>query len=87
MLLFFCSRLSECDGLDPSVVCGCMPFTTAVLIPSILTQGAVFFTDCSYVAHHLLSLGHQHKQYMPEELQAIATFIDMVCGTHVSGVC
>eukprot|EP00055_Hartaetosiga_balthica_P009844 m.40331 g.40331 ORF g.40331 m.40331 type:complete len:743 (+) comp6920_c0_seq1:67-2295(+) len=34
--------------------------------------------DCFYVAHHLLSLGYQYKTALPEKVQPIATFVDMV---------
>jgi centromere/kinetochore protein ZW10 len=39
----------------------------------------IFHNDCFYIAHHLLSLGHQFRKQLPEDLAKIATFIDMVC--------
>eukprot|EP00039_Didymoeca_costata_P026516 m.16042 g.16042 ORF g.16042 m.16042 type:complete len:763 (+) comp5575_c0_seq1:122-2410(+) len=39
---------------------------------------AVFHNDCYYIAHHLLTLGHQFRSSLPEQFQASATFVDMV---------
>lgn len=39
---------------------------------------AVFYNDCMYIIHHLLSLGHQFRGSLPEELRTVATFVDMI---------
>eukprot|EP00041_Stephanoeca_diplocostata_P023521 m.579649 g.579649 ORF g.579649 m.579649 type:complete len:793 (-) comp22315_c0_seq1:579-2957(-) len=39
---------------------------------------AVFHNDCFYIAHHLLTMGHQHRHALPEALHTAATFVDMV---------
>jgi centromere/kinetochore protein ZW10 len=38
----------------------------------------VFYNDCIYISHHLLTLAHQFRQQLPEPLPEIATFVDMV---------
>jgi len=39
---------------------------------------AVFYNDCFYIAHHLLTLGHQFRSALPGSIRAAATFVDMV---------
>ena len=40
---------------------------------------AVHHNDCMYLAHHLLTLGHQFRAQLPEPLnQGAATFLDLV---------
>jgi len=39
---------------------------------------AIFHNDCFYIAHHLLTLGHQFRKVLPESFVAAATFVDMV---------
>jgi hypothetical protein len=38
----------------------------------------VFYNDCCYIAHHLLSLGFAFKQHLPADVAAVATFVDLV---------
>eukprot|EP00049_Salpingoeca_infusionum_P006249 m.103871 g.103871 ORF g.103871 m.103871 type:complete len:204 (-) comp13247_c0_seq9:43-654(-) len=42
-------------------------------------HSAILHNDCFYIAHHLLCLGYRYKASLPEDLQAIATFVDLVC--------
>lgn len=39
---------------------------------------AVFHNDCFYLAHHLLTLGHQFRGALPQSMHSLATFVDMV---------
>eukprot|EP00040_Diaphanoeca_grandis_P029833 m.175499 g.175499 ORF g.175499 m.175499 type:complete len:762 (-) comp31824_c0_seq1:356-2641(-) len=39
---------------------------------------AVFYNDCFYIAHHLLTLGHQFRNALPAAARPAATFVDMV---------
>ena len=39
---------------------------------------AIFHNDCFYIAHHLLTLGHQFRNMLPDSFVAAATFVDMV---------
>jgi len=41
-------------------------------------MSAIFHNDCFYIAHHLLTLGHQFRHGLPEDFQMAATFVDMV---------
>eukprot|EP00049_Salpingoeca_infusionum_P006247 m.103856 g.103856 ORF g.103856 m.103856 type:complete len:303 (-) comp13247_c0_seq7:124-1032(-) len=41
-------------------------------------HSAILHNDCFYIAHHLLCLGYRYKASLPEDLQAIATFVDLV---------
>ena len=36
------------------------------------------YNDCMYLAHHLLSLGFTYRHVLPEEMQGVATLVDMV---------
>jgi len=38
----------------------------------------VFYNDCTYISHHLLTLAHQFRLQLPEPLPQLATFVDMV---------
>lgn len=38
----------------------------------------LFHNDCLYVAHHMLTIGHQYKPRLPAPLSRIATMVDMV---------
>nr|XP_058967958.1 centromere/kinetochore protein zw10 homolog [Pocillopora verrucosa] len=40
---------------------------------------ALHHNNCMYIAHHLLTLGHQFRSKLPEPLnQSVATFVDLV---------
>ena len=57
---------------------GAQYLISPILSLTVPQQAAVFHNDCFYVAHHLLSLGHRVKPHLPEDVAAVATFIDMV---------
>eukprot|EP00742_Colponemidia_sp_Colp-10_P009893 GILJ01010826.1.p1 GENE.GILJ01010826.1~~GILJ01010826.1.p1 ORF type:complete len:743 (-),score=142.94 GILJ01010826.1:136-2364(-) len=38
----------------------------------------LFHNDCMYIAHHLMTLGHQYRARFPPPLNKTATFVDMV---------
>jgi len=40
---------------------------------------AIHHNDCMYIAHHLLTLGHQFRRGLPPPLnRGAATFVDLV---------
>ena len=40
---------------------------------------AIHHNNCMYIAHHLLTLGHQYRNKLPEPLSlGAATFVDLV---------
>lgn len=42
---------------------------------------AIHHNNCMYIAHHLLTLGHQFRYHLPSPLSdGAATFVDMVPG-------
>ena len=51
-----------------------------VSLQSKLPQlSALHHNNCMYIAHHLLTLGHQFRSKLPEPLnQSVATFVDLV---------
>ncbi len=44
----------------------------------VLFCAAIFHNNCMYIAHHLITLGHQYKQKLPEAISEFVTFVDMV---------
>jgi len=41
-------------------------------------QAAIFHTNCMYIAHHLMTLGHQFKSQLPEAMNGgLVTFVDI----------
>ena len=42
-------------------------------------MSALHYNNCMYLAHHLLTLGHQFRAKLPEPLnRGAATFVDLV---------
>lgn len=53
----------------------CFPFLQTKL-PQL---SALHHNNCMYIAHHLLTLGHQFRSKLPEPLnQSVASFVDLV---------
>jgi centromere/kinetochore protein ZW10 len=38
----------------------------------------LFFNDCMYISHHLLTLGFQYQSKLPAPLNKTATFVDLI---------
>ena len=55
-------------------------FVIFCLLQSTLPQlSALHHNNCMYIAHHLLTLGHQFRPKLPEPLnQSVASFVDLV---------
>ena len=55
-------------------------FVMFYLLQSTLPQlSALHHNNCMYIAHHLLTLGHQFRPKLPEPLnQSVASFVDLV---------
>ena len=51
---------------------------TLIRVSRVPQLCAVFHNDCFYIAHHLLTLGHQFRGKLPEAMRPAATFVDMV---------
>ncbi|ORY64675.1 hypothetical protein LY90DRAFT_668060 [Neocallimastix californiae] len=47
-------------------------------IEFIPSRAMLFYNDCVYIAHHLLTLGHHYQNKLRPPLDSTATFIDMV---------
>eukprot|EP00911_Craspedida_sp_UC1_P001656 UC1_evm1s1254 len=47
-------------------------------LATVPQMAMVFHNDCFYLAHHALSLGHQFRDSLPDDIAKAATFIDMV---------
>lgn len=53
----------------------CFPFLQ-IKLPQL---SALHHNNCMYIAHHLLTLGHQFRSKLPEPLnQSVASFVDLV---------
>lgn len=55
-----------------------VPLKHADMFSQVPQLCAVFHNDCFYIAHHLLTLGHQFRGKLPEAMRPAATFVDMV---------
>ena len=54
--------------------------SSTILLQVTLPQlAALHHNNCMYIAHHLLTLGHQFRPKLPEPLnQGVASFVDLV---------
>ncbi|XP_076174713.1 zeste-white 10 kinetochore protein isoform X2 [Ptiloglossa arizonensis] len=58
---------------------GLVPEHHHKFLETIPQQVAVFHNNCMYLAHHLLTLGHEYKDRLPESLQnKNLTFVDQI---------
>lgn len=55
-----------------------MPIYHQDSIEFIPSRAMLFYNDCVYIAHHLLTLGHHYQNKLRPPLDSTATFIDMV---------
>ncbi|KAK9764478.1 ribosome biogenesis protein ytm1 [Basidiobolus ranarum] len=55
-----------------------VPIHNADAIENIPLRSLIFYNDCAYITHHLLTLGYQHKNFFPSPLEQTGTFIDLV---------
>jgi len=55
-----------------------MPIYHQDEIEFIPSKSMLFYNDCVYIAHHLLTLGHHYQNKLRYPLDSTATFIDMV---------
>ncbi|ORX81531.1 Centromerekinetochore Zw10 [Basidiobolus meristosporus CBS 931.73] len=55
-----------------------VPIHNADAIENIPLRSLIFYNDCAYITHHLLTLGYQHKHFFPSPLDQTGTFIDLV---------
>ena len=54
------------------------PFVS-ILQRTLPQLSALHHNNCMYIAHHLLTLGHQFRPKLPEPLnQSVASFVDLV---------
>ena len=66
-----------CDMLD--LYCAIVPSCHKKVIAEIPRVAAVHHTNCLYVAHHLLTLGHQFQARLPPPLNSgTSTFVDFI---------
>ena len=65
------------DMLD--LYCAIVPSCHKRVIAEIPRVAAVHHTNCLYVAHHLLTLGHQFQSKLPPPLNSVtSTFVDYI---------
>ena len=65
------------DMLD--LYCAIVPSCHKKVIAEIPRVAAVHHTNCLYVAHHLLTLGHQFQAKLPPPLNSVtSTFVDYI---------
>ncbi|KAJ3115873.1 Centromere/kinetochore protein zw10 [Physocladia obscura] len=70
--LFYCTR----DIFD--LYRAVMPILHADNILNSPARAIIFYNDCEYFSHHLLTLGYQYKDKLPEPANKFATFLDMI---------
>ena len=67
--------------LTAATKCSLPHITSAIVLFQVtLPQlAALHHNNCMYIAHHLLTLGHQFRPKLPEPLnQGVASFVDLV---------
>ncbi|KAK9303924.1 hypothetical protein QLX08_004517 [Tetragonisca angustula] len=58
---------------------GLVPEHHRILLETVPHQVAMFHNNCMYLAHHLLTLGHEYRDKLPESLHNLnLTFADQV---------
>ncbi|TPX36719.1 hypothetical protein SmJEL517_g01267 [Synchytrium microbalum] len=70
--LFFCAR----DLVD--LYRAIMPQHIADLLEPSPTRAMVFYCDCTYIVHHLLTMGFQYAPKLPPPITSCGTFVDLV---------
>ncbi|CAM9549596.1 unnamed protein product [Chrysoparadoxa australica] len=55
-----------------------VPVHHADQITHVPRIAALFHNDCLYIAHHVVTLGHQYRQRLPPPINKVATMVDMV---------
>jgi len=55
-----------------------MPAYHQQSIEDIPGLAMLFFNDCMYISHHLLTLGFQYQAKLPSPLSKTATFVDLI---------
>lgn len=55
-----------------------VPVQHANALDGVPRIAAVFQNDCLYLAHHMVTLGHEFRQGLPPPANETATFIDTV---------
>lgn len=59
--------------------CNVVPTYHQKHLSTLPQLSALHHNNCMYIAHHLLTLGHQFRSKLPEPLnQSVATFVDLV---------
>ncbi|TPX43680.1 hypothetical protein SeMB42_g04632 [Synchytrium endobioticum] len=70
--LFFCAR----DLVD--LYRAITPQHLADVIESSITRAMIFYCDCEYIVHHLITLGYQFATKLPPPVKSYGTFVDLV---------
>lgn len=58
--------------------CQVIPVQHANALSGVPRIAAVFQNDCLYIAHHMITLGHEFRQGLPPPANETATMIDTV---------
>ncbi|KAJ3409466.1 Centromere/kinetochore protein zw10 [Chytridiales sp. JEL 0842] len=70
--LYYCAR----DIFD--LFRAIAPVVNADSIQNMPTRTIIFYNDCQYFAHHLLTLGYQCQPRMPKSISNVTTFLDLI---------
>ncbi|KAG5456354.1 MAG: Centromere/kinetochore Zw10-domain-containing protein [Olpidium bornovanus] len=70
--LFYCAR--DLFDLFRAVV----PVHRARELENSLTSSVLFYNDCTYIVHHLITMGYQFKPRLLPPLNQTATMVDMI---------
>ena len=63
-------------SLDGNIPLSCVFSSFQEKLPQV---SAIHHNNCMYIAHYLLTLGHQYRQSLPPPLsQGAATFVDLI---------
>lgn len=73
----FSSSLARSSSL-PCLRRQVIPVQHANALSGVPRIAAVFQNDCLYVAHHMVTLGHEFRQGLPPPANETATMIDTV---------
>jgi centromere/kinetochore protein ZW10 len=53
------------------------PSSTNSTTDTSVTKMVLFHNDCIYLAHHAMTIGHQYRDGLPEQLRPLATMVDL----------
>ncbi|KAI9141856.1 Centromere/kinetochore Zw10-domain-containing protein [Paraphysoderma sedebokerense] len=55
-----------------------VPLQHAELLEESPARAMIFYNDCSYIVHHLLTMGYPYRDKLPKTIKETAGFVDMI---------